>query len=127
MKFLLKECELDATEGLVYCIYAGGSTADLVIKLLVNEFGAKPNARVVDVIGGAVPLLHRVCMSSDADIVKAMLECGAELNQKDPDGDNELMAVTRTRNKNGLEVAKVLLEAGVLMKMKNFQVRQGHQ
>jgi ankyrin repeat protein len=78
------------------------------------------------------PLLHIVCMYHNVGAVEAMLECGAKVNRRDRDGNNEMMRVIIEGQcfssgddcgdfkKNGLEVVKLLLEAGSSIDMQNY-------
>lgn len=125
--FLIRHCGADATKGLMDCHFLYGWNAD-TIRLLATEFGADVNfiARN-DTTRTRTPLLQAVCLDHNVGAVKAMLECGAKVNQKGSDGNNEVMKLMLGKDcprcgdckKNGLEIAEILLEAGSSMNMKN--------
>lgn len=129
MKFLINECGVDATNGLVASLPLSGLNA-ATVKILVMELGANANAMVMsDYLKlKQTPLLHLVCMTHNVEAVHAMLECGAQVNQRDSEGNSELMRVmvgdrpssggSRCKS-DGFGVAKVLLEAGSSTDMKN--------
>lgn len=72
--------------------------------------------RPQDIILGRTPLLHRVVLQGDADMVGALLDAGLPVNARDPRGDTALTLAAELGNRESLGV---LLEKGADKSLEN--------
>lgn len=99
MKLLI--FEVGPTRGLASCLISGGGGGNgYIVELLVNGFGADPKIQVSAADGtDSLYLLSLVCESRNVAVVKAMVENGTMVNQKNSADNNELMRLVKERGK----------------------------
>ena len=92
------------------CLHGLMQRSSLVVQAVITEFPDLVNNGVIDLLTGSAPL-HAAARGGSAEVVKAVLDAGADIEARDGNGWN---ALRLARKNDHSDCEGVLLRAGAL-------------